>query len=166
MMQEKFQEINMKYDYNHEYPKSRRNSIIGSIFMILFVVLLYTLSDFNLVFLIVAILFSMIGVGIIFNIRKNQIIIFDQHMINIEWFILMKNINEKVWAEQIRLIQFKTVTHERETLNYHIVIQTLEKRLKLIVTPVQYYDLMPYFKKFCDINHIELIGYEKDNGYN
>ena len=152
----------MTYDYNQKYPKSRRNSIIGSIGMILFVVLLYTLSDFKPVFLIVAIFFSLIGVGIILNIRKNQIIIFEQHKINIEWFILMKNINEKVMAEQIKFIQFKTVTHERETLNYHIVIQTLEKRLKLIVTPVQYYDLMPYFKKFCDINHIKLIGYEKD----
>jgi uncharacterized membrane protein len=162
MMQEKFQEINMIYDYNQKYPKSRRNSIIGSICMILFVVLLYTLSDFKLIFLIVAIFFSLIGAGIIFNIRKNQIIIFDQRKIDIEWFILMKNINEKVWAEQIIFIQFKTVTHEREPLNYHIVIQTLEKRLKLIVTPVQYYDLMPYFKKFCDINHIKLIGYEKD----
>lgn len=165
MMQEKFQEINMKYDYNHEYPKSRRNSIIASICMILFVALLYTLSDFKLVFLVIAIVFSLIGVGILFNIRKNQIIIFDQHKINIEWFILMKNIKEKVWAEQITLIQFKTVTHEREPLNYHIVIQTLEKRLKLIVTPVQYYDLMPYFKKFCDINHIKLTGYEKDSSY-
>ncbi len=152
----------MTYDYNQEYPKSRRNSIIGSIGMILFVVLLYTLSDFKPVFLIVAIFFSLIGVGIILNIRKNQIIIFEQHKINIEWFILMKNINEKVMAEQIKFIQFKTLIHERETLNYHIVIQTLEKRLKLIVTPVQYYDLMPYFKKFCDINHIKLIGYEKD----
>ena len=152
----------MTYDYNQKYPKSRRNSIIGSIGMILFVVLLYTLSDFKPVFLIVAIFFSLIGVGIILNIRKNQIIIFEQHKINIEWFILMKNINEKVMAEQIKFIQFKTLIHERETLNYHIVIQTLEKRLKLIVTPVQYYDLMPYFKKFCDINHIKLIGYEKD----
>ncbi len=165
MFQEKLQEINMTYDYNQEYPKSRRNSIIGSICMILFVALLYTLSDFKPVFLIVAIFFSLIGVGIVFNIRKNQIIIFEQNKINIEWFILMKNINEKVMAEQIKFIQFKTVTHERETLNYHIVIQTLEKRLKLIVTPVQYYDLMPYFKKFCDINHIKLIGYEKDIDY-
>ena len=166
MTQEHFQQhscdLNMKYDFYSIYPKSRRNSVIGSIFMILFTILLYVLSDFKIVFLVIAIVFSAIGFGIIINIKKNQIITFTQQRIVIDWFTLMKRINEEVIYDQINFIQFKTFTYDKETSNYNIIIQTYKKQLKLTVTPAQFYDLMPYFEKFCDANNIKLVGCNKN----
>lgn len=104
-----------KYDYYKEYPKSRRNTVIMSIFAILFINFLLVLSDFHIVFIIMAIVFSLFFIGIILNIQKNQIIIFDEQKIIFQWYSLFKSINKTVSADEINNIKLLGyVNEERE----------------------------------------------------
>jgi hypothetical protein len=115
--------------------------------------------------MIFALVFNLMFIGIIFNVHKNQIIIFDEQKITIQWYSLFKNINTTVSAVQINKIQFKVfVDRDRKSSMHQIIINIKNKKpIKLTVIPAQYYDLMEYFKEFCDTNFINLVGYVKDD---
>ena len=151
-----------KYDYYKEYPKSRRNTVIMSIFAILFINFLLILSDFHIAFIIMAIVFNLFFIGIILNIHKNQIIIFDKQKIIFQWYSLFKSINKTFSADEINKIQFKiSLNRYNESSSMHQINIHVKKgkSLKLSVIPAQYYDLMKYFKEYCEINNIKLLGY-------
>ena len=154
-----------KYDYYKQYPKSRRNTVILSILSILFINLCLIISNFHIGFMIFALVFNLMFIWIIFNVHKNQIIIFDKQKITIQWYSLFKNINTTVSAVQINKIQFKVfVDRDRKSSMHQIIINIKNKKpIKLTVIPAQYYDLMEYFKEFCDTNFINLVGYVKDD---
>ena len=151
-----------KYDYYKEHPRSRRNTVILSIFSILFINLCLIFSHFHISFIILAIIFNLVFIGIIFNIHKNQIIIFDVQQIIFDWYSLFKSINTTVSASNINKIQFKACYNDESSIYQIFIYLNNNKPLKLTVTPTQYYDLMEYFKEFCDINDIDLVGYIKD----
>lgn len=86
-----------------------------SIFAILFINFLLVLSDFHIVFIIIAIVFSLFFIGIILNIQKNQIIIFDEQKIIFQRYSLFKSINKTVSADEINNIKLLGyVNEERE----------------------------------------------------
>jgi hypothetical protein len=123
------------------------------------------LSGFSFMFIILAIVFNICLIGVILTIHKNQIIIFDEHKIIFEWYILFKDINTTVFASEIRKIEFKILEDEESrNRSYFIIIDLkIKKPLKLMVIKVQYYDLMEYFKEFCERNYVQLVGYVKDD---
>jgi hypothetical protein len=142
------------YDFDILHPKAKMVPIVvfGSLSIAFFVSFLLGGS---LIYLACFLFFSLFLYKNAVVVKKHKRITFKNKQIEILWESMNQSTSETIYISEIKNIQFDLTSGGIGT-DYFVKINTSGKKIKFIVSMVQYKELKDHFEWYCNLHKIEL----------